>query len=422
MVSRDTDDPFLKDILALHANLLRAAQEWGQGATLGAEVENLRRTALCLNHQRYCRLIPRYRTLAAGQNLLAAVDPDTIVNELMFTTDLFKSYQPAWLSGGDFVALTDWLSSLFSAPIAASLDGVTDISEWRTRLRAAGVFVTYSSGTSGRMSFVPRDQMTWNALRRNSTAYADRSWFAAAPGQRPVFDCLVAGPQGDGTGIQGAGAGLASWATRSHFLFDGAPTGAKGPDAYERAIAFIRGSREAERRLLIFGVPFQVRRLCDQVLARCGPLPLASGSMVVTGGGWKSFAGERIPRHQLEELIASAFGIARTQSVDGYSTAELSCTLIGCAEGAYHVPPLMEAVVLDEALMGNIGAEGTGILGFLDPFALSYPGFIITGDLGKLRSGGCGCGRTGWFIDGEIRRAPGQELRGCGGVMASVTA
>jgi hypothetical protein len=79
-------------------------------------------------------------------------------------------------------------------------------------------------------------------------------------------------------------------------------------------------------------------------------------------------------------------------------------------------------VVLDEALMGSVGTQGDGLLGFLDPFAMSYPGFVITGDVARLRRGSCPCGLAGWFIDREIQRAPGREVKGCGGVLASVTA
>ena len=60
--------------------------------------------------------------------------------------------------------------------------------------------------------------------------------------------------------------------------------------------------------------------------------------------------------------------------------------------------------------------------GFLDPFAICYPGFLITGDLVDLVFDECPCGRKGYALEGEIRRAPGKEVKGCGGIMASVKA
>src|SRR5262249_40641907 len=154
--------------------------------------------------------------------------------------------------------------------------------------------------------------------------------------KRGPFDCLVAGPQGRGLGVQGTARGLAFSATRHHFLFESELTGdmvlrqafpqataEEESRAYPRAFEFIRGTNEAGRPLLIFGVPFQVRKLCDQVVAQCGRLPLPPGSVVVTGGGWKSFAGERLPRRQLKELVQQAFGIDTAHTVDAYSSVEL---------------------------------------------------------------------------------------------------
>jgi hypothetical protein len=66
--------------------------------------------------------------------------------------------------------------------------------------------------------------------------------------------------------------------------------------------------------------------------------------------------------------------------------------------------------------------EGEGLLAFLDPFATSYPGFVITEDRATLAFGRCGCGRPGAFIEGEIERAPGAEVRGCGGLLGSILA
>ena len=77
-------------------------------------------------------------------------------------------------------------------------------------------------------------------------------------------------------------------------------------------------------------------------------------------------------------------------------------------------------MVLDEGLTGRLGEGGTGALAFLDPFAVSYPGFVITGDEATLAPGGCGCGLSGPFLEGEIRRASGLEVRGCGGVLESL--
>ena len=67
------------------------------------------------------------------------------------------------------------------------------------------------------------------------------------------------------------------------------------------------------------------------------------------------------------------------------------------------------------------GGDITGAFGFLDPLAISYPGFIISGDRVHLVHGACGCGLAGPAIT-EIGRMPGSEVKGCGGIMGSIRA
>ncbi|HEY7816754.1 MAG TPA: hypothetical protein VIG29_00940, partial [Vicinamibacteria bacterium] len=430
---------------SLHQQLLRAAGEWSRGLEPTPEMEEVRHEAIRVNHLRYGALIPYYRHIAEDQGLLGPLGVDDIVQNLLFP-GLFKTYEARWLEERDFAAMTEWLGNVSTRRPEVDLGDVADLNGWRQRLRSAGIFLSYSSGTSGHMSIVPRDALSFKALCTNSSAYADSKWSAGPDGSPRPFDCLVAGPKGGGMGILGAGVGLARSAARAHFLYDvelpdelvhgAAGDAAKGGalarfleaagaahgDHYDRAFEFVRQAIADARPLLIFGAPFQIRWLCEALSSRGEALEAVSGSTVVTGGGWKAFSGERISQTELRRLAQQTFGIDPAHFIDAYSTAELNCTLSSCREGRYHVPPLLEAVVLDEALMGAAGQEGYGTLAFLDPFAVSYPGFVITGDQGRLARERCPCGLSGWFIDGEIERSRDAEIKGCGGVLASIQA
>jgi hypothetical protein len=444
-MQRASNDERLETLVSLHDPLLRAAREWSRGVELPPDVEEMRHEAIRVNHLRYAALIPYYRHVAEDQGQLAPLDVDEIIQGLMFP-GLFKTYEPRWLEEGDFASMTEWLSNVSTREAGIDPSGVTDLGQWRQRLRAAGIFLSYSSGTSGRMSIVPRDGLSFRALCTNSSAYADPKWSAGPDGAPRPYDCLVAGPKGGGMGILGAGIGLARGAARAHFLYDvelpdelvrGAPGDAAARDAlarfldaagaangehYGRAFDFIRQSIAYARPVLIFGAPFQIKWLCEALSHRGERLAAVPGSTVVTGGGWKSFGGERIAQAELRRRVEQDLGIDRAHFIDAYSTSELNCTLSSCREGRYHIPPLVEPVVLDEALFGAAGQEGYGTLGFLDPFAVSYPGFVITGDQGRLARGRCPCGLAGWFLDGEIERSRDAEIKGCGGVLASVKA
>ena len=421
-------DTKLDELSVLQQELLAAAPAWACGADLGPEVTETRRSALLACHERYLALVPAYRRLAESQGLPRIVGLDVVVDNLLLS-GLFKTYDSALLQSGDFAAMTDWLGDVSTLRPSSDLVGVEGVADWRARLRKSGVFLSFSSGTSGRLSFVPRDAATFRALLQNGATYADPDL--------PLhgFDCLVAGPRGEGIGLLDAGNGLARASLRSHFLFDRALTAddVRGPAAgwldaagveaaYAGAFEFLRAAHGDGHRVLVFGAPFQVRRLCERIAAGVGRLPSAEGSLVVTGGGWKAFSGERLARPELLRLVAATLGIGAGQCIDAYSTCELNAALSSCRHGRYHVPPLLEAVVLDEALTGVLGRPGEGLLAFLDPFALSYPGFVITGDRAVLDFGRCGCGRAGAFVDGEIQRTAGAEVRGCGGVLGSFLA
>jgi hypothetical protein len=424
---RAAADTKLGELSLLQRQLLEAAHAWARGAALGPEVAEARHAALRICHERCAALVPVYRELAEPLGAMGPVPLEVVVDNLMFS-GLFKSYPPEALASGDFGAMTEWLQRVSTGVPAFELDGASSIGAWRARLREHGVFLSFSSGTSGRLSFVPRDLPTFRALLGNGASYADPDF----PLQG--FDCLVLGPRGEGVGLLDAGNGLARAAARSHFLFDRtlraddlrSPMSWADPDvvaaAEADAIAFARSSTSEGRPLLVFGAPFQVQRLCRRIASREGRLAAPEGSLLVTGGGWKAFSGERIARGQLTALVAETLGIPARRCIDSYSTAEINASLVTCREGRYHVPPLLEAVILDEALRGVLEAPGEGLLGFLDPFATSYPGFVVTGDRATLAFGVCGCGRSGAFIDGEIERAPGAEIRGCGGLLGSILA
>jgi hypothetical protein len=119
--------------------------------------------------------------------------------------------------------------------------------------------------------------------------------------------------------------------------------------------------------------------------------------------------------------IAERLGLAEARVLEGYSMTEVNVFTVRCDHGRFHVPPLVEPVILDEALQPLVGADLRGIFGFLDTLATAYPGFIASGDEVHLIDGPCPCGLSGPAVV-EIGRARTRELKGCGGVMASLAA
>jgi hypothetical protein len=70
-------------------------------------------------------------------------------------------------------------------------------------------------------------------------------------------------------------------------------------------------------------------------------------------------------------------------------------------------------MVLDKEFK-PMGFGQWGRFAFLDAAATSYPGFMVTGDLVKMLERCPVCDRIGPVLEPEVRRAVGEEMRGCG--------
>jgi len=394
----------LQTLSALRA-LLVAGRLWSVGAPLDQEaVARARESALLGNHRRYLAGIPAYAALAGEHGLGPHATLDDLRAGMVVTDEIFKGYDPGWLVD-DLPALTRWLATISTVPVAGLEPAATSLDAWRAELKGHGIFVTFSSGTAGPPSLIPRDRPTLAALRCSSGV---RLPWAPRAG---TYDCLLTTPAGLGQGIQSGAAGLTGGAVGTHYL----PPAPDAQDAHA-ATAFLQAVVAAHRPVIVYGTPSGLRLLLDKVATPAGTLRLPPGSCVVTGGGWKRGAPQDLAA--LFEAAGQQLGVPRDRCMDTYSSAELNTVFVSCAEGRYHVPPVVEAVVLDDLLQPIQDDEPEGRLAVLDPFAHSYPGFVAAGDAVRLRRDPCGCGLAGPTLLGPIVRATGTPVRGCGAVEA----
>ncbi len=399
------DDKVLRRLLDA---LLGATKLWSARKEFDeALVVSVMDMLLMERHRHWCERIPVYGRLARDQGVADGVELDVLIDSMTFSTGIFKSYEPVWLEEGDFGRMTEWVADISSCRPEPPTAGVRDVAGWRAALARQGVHLSSSSGTSGRPSFVPRDEPTWAALCGNSRYYSDEP--SGSSGVRG-YALLALMPSGDALGIQSAAAGLARAATASHYL------GGDPAAGLAQTADFLAEAMREGRAVLVFGPPHAAASLCEAVLATGGGVPLPPGSRLITGGGWKSH--RPLARDELLELVRRAFRLEPDAVVDAYSATELNCVLSTCPEGRYHVPPLIQPLLLDDAMEWVPEAEATGMLAFFDPFAGSYPGLLATGDQGHLTLDPCPCGLAGWSVRGPIARAPGHEPRGCAGALS----
>jgi hypothetical protein len=460
----------LAKIARLQSQLIRASRAWASENALDFEkIKKLREKVICLIHAYSLQNIPVYRNLSLEENVAGFSDIAEIKNRLMLSDGVFKSYSPAWLDDGDFGRMTGWLSGIYHRRIKADVGAAKTIDDWLALLSAEGVETTFSSGTSGTFSFVPAgivDRKLYKTaninylaplLARREIGLPRRAKIAAllSPSMYarvftarglPGFDAFFLGFRQGRLGNQALMQQLAPAFRRHHFLFDfNLPAselrlsrrGPRNQDEYEAVASFqgrittqseksfqyfldsIRAATGEGQKVFIFGAPYQIKQLIEA--ASGYHVSLKPGSILMFGGGWKSFSGGIVPQEDLVRKLIEGFDLPPEYILEGYSMTEISTLMLRCAHGRFHIPPMIEPVILDEELKPLENDNAEGIFGFLDTLTISRPGFIISGDYVHIASGTCPCGLAGPAIT-EISRASTREIKGCGGAMSAIAA
>lgn len=171
---------------------------------------------------------------------------------------------------------------------------------------------------------------------------------------------------------------------------------------------------EGVTQAVVVGPPVLMLHLVDQ-LERSGiRLKLGeTGSMAVTAGGWKRFGGSAVSRRELTQRLVDVLGLASAGAVrDAFNMVELNTVILECEHHRKHVPPWLIVEARDPADLGPLRPGEVGLLSLLDTTPLSYPGFVLGDDFGRVVDEGCPCGRTAPAVE-FVRRVARIEERGC---------
>jgi hypothetical protein len=457
--------------------LIKITRAWAVRGRFNLDhARELRKKIILQNHAHYLEHIPVYAKFAQEEGIGQIKDIETIKEHLMSTDDLFKSYNQRWLDDGDFTSMNAWLAQIYHKPVEVDVRGIKSIDEWIEFMEKNGIRLLYSSGTSGNFSFVPRDQMNWRLFKTTSTNYivplimyekVGTLWQqmlvrlatkVLTPGSfekmtRKVsatseYDAIFLDFMNGSTGNQVLERELAPLFRKHAFLYetDLSPSVlrlvARGPKSeedrekfrklqevivdrkeenYLKVIDQLKRSTKDGQKVFIFGTTHQYKELCETIASHDLQISLKDGSLVLFGGGWKSFTGERISRQELVTMMAVNLNLPSDRILEGYSMTEMNAFTLRCDHGRFHIPPTIEPILFNQDLSPMEGNDLHGIFGFLDPLAISYPGFIISGDEVHYVDGDCPCGLRGPAVT-KIGRASAKEVKGCGGIMASIAA
>jgi phenylacetate-coenzyme A ligase PaaK-like adenylate-forming protein len=340
-----------------------------------------------------------------------------------------------------------WLNALYTGtlPIPNLSSKTPTHDDVIEALKKLNINIMFTSGTSGKFSFIPRNTTSWNRLNYCAMHSVvelmnydhDDTIFLLIPDPRQTnltIACLFGiayklyNPKNINIALektkittqflrmQRAQAIGIKEKIKAKALKQLSPMVQKKSD--KRMIELMQQKQKEGKKLNIAGPPFWLNRILDRMKTEGITLQL-DDSQVLTGGGWKAEEDKRAPEKAFREKVEEILGIPQHHYHDVYAMSECSSVFLSC-EGHYkHIPPVIHPLVLDDDLQ-PLGYNESGRFAFIDPLPTSYPGFIITGDHVKLIEHCPICKRDGPVLDIEVTRMPGVEGRGCAAVMAEL--
>lgn len=342
----------------------------------------------------------------------------------------FKQYP----EGKDFAR---WIGSVFTGdlPKVVIKGSNPTFDEVINAFNASGMVVTYSSGTSGRFTFIPRDKKTFLTGQYGLAKSAINMWagdifetdgylLLPNPAKTNVFVGKVTSVYFDivndiqmaidreltSKDIQTAMSGGQGLKGRL-FSYVQNRTQEK---TIGKIIQWLERHDKAGGTVSLVGAPYLLYFVMQKLQADGKSFDLGEDSFVLTGGGWKVRENIRLPVKDFRKQVDDVLGIPEASCFDLYAMVEGNGWMVQCPEGHYlHLPyTYYKPFVLNEALMpAEYGESGRFV--FLDALAESYPGFIITGDKVRMYEHCPVCDRPGPVLEPEIHRATGEEVRGC---------
>jgi hypothetical protein len=373
------------------------------------------------------------------------VTPDKIkskndLNKIPLLPDTFFKDYP---EGKGFL---NWLKTVFTG-LFPRLDFKTNApshDEVIEEFNKKGVNIMFTSGTSGRFSFIPRDTRSTNRLK-----YSAMKSVMELMDYDPDDSAILLIPDPRQTNLT-----IASLFGIAYDLYDPAnihvaldmkittqflrmqrdetigirekikakamsrisPMVQKKSDS--KMINLLEQAEKEGKKLNIGGPPFWLDRIIERMKQDGRNVNLAA-SQVLTGGGWKAEEDKRTTEEIFRKKVEDVLNIPQNHYRDVYAMSECSSVFLSCDGHYKHIPPTIIPFVLDENL-SPLDYNEFGRFAFIDPLPDSYPGFIITGDRVKILEHCPGCERDGPVLDVEVTRLPGVEGRGCAAVMAEL--
>lgn len=318
-----------------------------------------------------------------------------------------RGFHPSTLDQRDGINQIDRLDQLNHVPLlpVSAFKRATVLSVDETSI----VRQFSSSGTSGTMSFVGRDELTLHRLV-GSMRRAFRMlepWLPSEATDDEVTFVNLGPPRAEAGGVWFAYLmGLAELMAPTTHAVRG------GQLAASVAIAALTRALDEGRIAGLIGPPAFIVELLQAIETRGLRLDAGPRLFVVTGGGWKRTRAEAIAVDAFRTRVVDVLGLESDQQVrDGFNQVELNSVFFECEHHRKHVPPWVHAVSRAADTLAPLEAGQIGLLSYIDASAISYPCALVTDDFGSIATEPCPCGRTGPTLAFDRRASMSQA--GC---------
>ena len=404
------------------------------------EREKVQLEAVRINFARMRDKVPALKKLADRQGV-EHIDRIEDVLPVCFDHRVLKNYPIQIIENRDFAKLTSWLDKLTVHDLTkVDLTGLQTIEEWLQRLEAYGMLVTYSSGTTGKLSFVPRSYDEYGPWKFhfysvNRAASGVDHWTDKLPTFFPgyrggyqtmlkmmsLFNVEMAGGEQHYHTLYDTHipADLMALSGRMQAAEDKGEIMNLGLDPAlleQRRTMLQQGQRREEdmeawfsklirdfkgQRVKIGGTFADLYRVAKAGLDKGLKCEFASGSVLSGGGGMKGY---KDAPDDWEEQVKYFFGVDKLANQYGFSECIGNAPL--CDHGFFHFLPYTVPILMDAD--GNaMPREGVqkGRLVLVDPIPTSYWGGFTSGDEVTIHwEEDCPCGWGGPRAAKTIRR------------------
>jgi hypothetical protein len=419
-----------------------------------ADIRETQLAALDESLQKQVRNIKLVRMRAEEANIERILTLTDVV-PLLLPHTAFKSYPESFLAGGKWDRLTKWLGTISSLPTGdVDLAGVEDLDGWVDACGRAGLFVSCSSGTTGKSAMLPASQedldfiaqaqiaaVQWGSGIRTGdmrTSAGPAGIVAHTPrnmaGGKAMMEAFVdpAAPRfSSGLPLATIGTlmrmvllrkkiadGTVEPSELAQFDADSAARERGLAEAQIRAVEDVISKRD--KRLLITGMWGALYPFAEAVRARgFSAKDFHPENACYLGGGLKR---AKLPDNY-REYVFETFNLQPQFIYQMYGMQELNSPMPRCSAGRYHIPPWVVALPLDKT-GDNLLDIGKGEIecraAFFDLSLTSRWGGVISGDRIQLSFEPCECGHASPSIRDNVERfadLEGDDKIACSGTV-----